>query len=131
MPNQWDANIKLLYPVDDGTFFTVDSVNVGDEFDVIANVEVGANIMQNVDGFDLRVAVRNLTKSTILDTQSVSENLTDQADPLNREIRVDFPGGWTEDDGDVLEAVGAFKVRAGINSDYSSQGTETFMVSTS
>jgi hypothetical protein len=26
MPSPWDANIKLLYTVDAGTFFTIDDV---------------------------------------------------------------------------------------------------------
>ena len=129
MPNQSDANIKLVYAVDQNSFFAIDAVNNGDPFDVIANVEIGGDIMQSVDGFDLRVFIRNLSQSTTLLSEVVSDNLADQTDPLNSELRVPFPGGWNAGDGDVLEAVASFKVRAGVNSDYSTQKTGTFMVS--
>jgi hypothetical protein len=39
MPSPWDASIKLLYGVDQGTFFTLDDLALDDPFDVIANVE--------------------------------------------------------------------------------------------
>jgi hypothetical protein len=128
MPNQSDANIKLAYPVDVGTFFTLDVLVNGTPFDVIANVEVGENIMQSVDGYDLWVSVRNLSQSTILLRTKITEDLPGQKEPLNREIRAHFDGGWDANDGDVLEALTAFKVRAGVNSDFSTQRTGTFMV---
>jgi hypothetical protein len=129
MPNQSDANIKLVYAVDNNSFFAIDVVNEGTPFDVIANIEIGGDIMQSVDGFDLRVFIRNLSQSTILVSDTVSQNLADQADPFNQEVRVNFAGGWSANDGDVLEPVASFKVRAGINSDYSTLKGNTFMVS--
>ena len=129
MPNQSDANIKLVYAVDNNLFFAIDVVNEGDPFDVICNFEVGNDIMQSVDGFDLRVFIRNLSQSNILLSRTVSQNLADSPDPFNVEQRVDFAGGWNADDGDVLEPVASLKVRAGINSDYSTVRGNTFMVS--
>lgn len=130
MPGTWDANIKLLYAVDDGGFFAIDTVNNGDSFDVIANVEIGANLMQVVTKHDLFMFVRNLSQSNILASQTFNQSLTPQNAPLNQEIRVNFPGGWNASEGDVLEVVTAYKVAAGVNSDYSSQKTNTFIVST-
>ncbi len=129
MPNQSDANIKLVYAVDNNSFFAIDVVNEGNPFDVINNIEIGPDIMQSVDGFDLRVFIRNLSQSNILVSNTVSQNLADQADAFNAEVRVEFAGGWNANDGDVLEPVASFKVRAGINSDYSTLKGNTFMVS--
>ena len=48
MPGHQDANIKLLYAADDGTFFTADTVANGAPFDIIANVEIGKTLMNTV-----------------------------------------------------------------------------------
>ena len=64
MPGPWDASIKLLYPVDQGQFTTIDDIDNNTPFDAIANVEIGENLNENVDDFVLRVAIRNLTQST-------------------------------------------------------------------
>ena len=63
MPSPWDASIKLLYAVDQGTFFTLDDLAVDAAFDVIANVEIGENLNEVVDSFTIRVGIRNLTTS--------------------------------------------------------------------
>ena len=47
MPGPWDASIKLLYPVDQGTFSTLDDIDNNTPFDVIANVEIGENLNEN------------------------------------------------------------------------------------
>lgn len=130
MPGTWDANIKLLYAVDDGGFFAIDTVNNGDPFDVIANVEIGARLNEVVNRHDLFVFVRNLSQSNILASQTFGAPLTPVPNtPFNEEIRVNFAGGWAANDGDVLEVVVAYKVTAGVNSDYSSERSSTFIVS--
>lgn len=129
MAGVWDAEIKLLYAVDSGTFFTIDNVNKTDPFTVVANVEIGQNLNQFVDKYDLWVAIRNLTQSTPADTQHQTNSLTPGNNPFLAELRVDFNPLTNANDGDVMEAVAAFKVTAGANTDYSTQKSQTFMVS--
>lgn len=132
MPSPWDASIKLLYPTDKNTFFTVDDIAKGDAFDVIANVEIGENLNENVDKFDLRVAIVNVTKSSSVDVQVKSGALTPANNAAHlEEIRVPIPSGWNTkaDVGDVLQAVASYKVTAGVNTDFSSAMSTTFVVS--
>jgi hypothetical protein len=132
MPSPWDANIKLLYATDLNTFFTIDDVARGDSFDVIANVEIGENLNENVDSFDLRVGIVNLTQSSSVDIQTRSGALTPQNNtPFFDEIRLNIPGNWSAraEVGDVLQAVASYKVTAGANVDFSTALSNTFVVS--
>jgi hypothetical protein len=129
MANPWDANIKLLYPVDDGTFFTLDVLPLNKDFDVIANVEIGENLFENVDRFELRVSIVNLTTATQVALGEVKDTLT----PLNNtqfqaEVRVDFGPIQNSAVGDVLQAVASYKVVAGVNYDVSTAQSVTFVV---
>lgn len=128
MPGPWDASIKLLYPVDQGSFFTIDDIDNSTPYDVIANVEIGENLNENVDDFELRVAVRNLTQSTTVQIQTLKGALTPADDTtFQAEERVSFnPPNQTP--GDVLQAVASYRVNAGSNSDFSSAESHTFVV---
>ncbi|MEU6348385.1 hypothetical protein ABZ896_03570 [Streptomyces sp. NPDC047072] len=129
MAGSWDAEIKMVYPVDDGTFFTVDRIPSGTPFDVIANVEIGEEINQNVDEHDVWVSVRNLSTSTIVAARKLNEVLVPQKDTRRRlEIRVDLDAPWTAADGDVLEVVASYRVRAGINTVFSVARSLPFVV---
>jgi hypothetical protein len=128
MPSPWDANIKLLYTVDAGTFFTIDDVGNNDPFDVIANVEIGENLNENVDDFVLRVAIRNLTQSTTVQIVDQPGKLTPANNtPFNSEERVSF-NAPNQTVGDVLTG-GGVRVNAGSNSDFSTAESNTFVVS--
>jgi hypothetical protein len=132
MPGTWDANIKLLYAVDNGAFFAADTVNIGDPFDVIANVEIGARLNEVVTRHDLFVSVQNLSQSNILASQNFGVVLAPQLNtPRNEEVRIDFPGGWQgqANEGDVLEVVASYKVSAGVNTDVSTMKSLPFVVS--
>ena len=132
MSNDFDANIKLLYPVDDGFFFTVDDVTRGDEFDVIANVEVGPDLNAIIDEHEVRVGIVNLTQSRPVGaTQTLTAALTPAKAPLLAELRINIPGGWNADAevGDVLQAVASYKVTAGAHTDFSTAQSVTFVVS--
>jgi hypothetical protein len=133
MPSDLDANIKLLYAVDaGGGFFTVDDVANGAEFVIVANVEIGADLNQNVDRFDLRVAIRNLTQSVTVATVNDGDPLTPDPTPAPffDERRVTIPAGWGPAEvGDVLQAVAAYIVTAGANKDFSTAESQTFVVS--
>ncbi|MCU7725954.1 hypothetical protein ODJ79_19685 [Actinoplanes sp. KI2] len=131
MPGNQDANIKLLYVVDENSFFTADTVDNGAAFDVIANVEIGKDLMEVVSKENLFVSVVNLSQSTVLQQQSLENVLTPVAnpDPLNQELRIKVSGGWTANEGDVIEAVATYKVTAGVYTDYSSARSGTVVVS--
>ena len=131
MPGNQDANIKLLYVVDENSFFTADTVAVGAAFDVIANVEIGKDLMEVVTKENLFVSVVNLSQSTVLQQQSLENVLTpvDNPDPLNQELRIKVGGGWTANEGDVLEAIATYKVTAGVFTDYSAARSATVVVS--
>ena len=115
MPGNQDANIKLLYVVDENSFFTADTVTNGVAFDVIANVEIGKDLMEVVSKENLFVSVVNLSQSTVLHQQTLENVLTpvDDPDPLNQELRIKVSGGWTANEGDVIEAIATYKVTAG------------------
>jgi hypothetical protein len=131
MPGNQDANIKLLYVVDENSFFTADTVANGAAFDVIANVEIGKDLMEVVSKENLFVSVVNLSQSTVLQQQSLENVLTPVAnpDPLNQELRIKVSGGWTAAEGDVLEAIATYKVTAGVFTDYSAAHSGTVVVS--
>ena len=132
MPGNQDANIKLLYPVDKGSFFTIDDIGQGKEFDVIANVEIGEDLNEVVNRHEVRVGIVNLTQSKAVATQTFSENLVPQNNtPRLAELRVAIPGTWAAfaERGDVLQAVASYKVTAGVNIDFSTAQSVTFVVS--
>jgi hypothetical protein len=129
MPSPWDASIKLLYAVDAGTFFTIDDVGNNDPFDVIANVEIGENLNENVDDFTLRVAIRNLTQSnTVQIVEEKGALIPANNTPFNAEVRVNF-NAPNQAVGDVLQAVASYRVNAGANSDFSTAESNTFVIS--
>jgi hypothetical protein len=130
MANPDDAVIKLLYAVDDGTFFTADTVEPGQAFDLIANVEIGEDLNEVVDQLDLFVGVTNLTRSALVTTTTLTEKLTPADDTtVNRELRVDIGPGWgNAQEGDVLQAVATMKITAGIKTDYSYAMSNCFIV---
>ena len=128
MPGPWDASIKLLYPVDQGLFFTIDDIDNNTPYDVIANVEIGENLNENVDDFELRVAVRNLTQSSTVAIETLQRALNPTDDTTFRaEERVSF-NAPNQSPGDVLQAVASYRVNAGSNSDFSSAESVTFTV---
>jgi hypothetical protein len=132
MPSPWDASIKLLYATDLNTFFTIDDVGRGQSFDVIANVEIGENLNEVVDRFDLRVGIVNLTQSRAVAAVNQGGALVPANNsPLNAEVRVNIPGNWSANAevGDVLQAVASYKVTAGANVDFSTAQSNTFVVS--
>ena len=131
MPSDWDASIKLLYATDVGTFFTIDDVPRGESFDLVLNVEIGKDLNQQVDRFDLRVGVVNLTQSRSVRTVNQGDTLTPSEDPFLAELRVNIPANWSAEAevGDVLQAIASFKVTAGVNVDFSTAFSNTFVVS--
>ena len=129
MPGPWDASIKLLYPVDQGQFTTIDDIDNATPFDAIANVEIGENLNEHVDDFELRVAVLNLTQSTTIQVETLSRALTPADDStFTAEERVPL-NAPNQTPGDVLQLVASYRVNAGSNSDFSNAESVTFNVS--
>jgi hypothetical protein len=130
MTGNQDANIKLLYATDANSFFTADTVDNGAQFDIIANVEIGPDLMQIIDKEELFVSVLNVSQSTpIVPTQKLENKINPDpnAQPLNQELRVQITG-WTANEGDVLEAVATYKVTAGAFTDVSTARTGSVVV---
>ena len=128
MPGPWDASIKLLYPVDQGGFTTIDDLANGSPFDAIANVEIGEDLNENVDDFVLRVAVLNITQSTTIQVEELKGALTPaDVTTFTNEERVSL-NAPNQTAGDVLKLVASYRVNAGSNSDTSSAESVTFTV---
>jgi hypothetical protein len=123
-----DANMKLLYAVGKDSFFTLDTVEIGEAFDVIANVEIGADLNRFDAKQRLAVSILNVSQSTTLIREVYTEDLPPANDPHFQEIRVNFAGGWAADAGDLLQAVASYRVWAGLVSDYSHDETDRFIV---
>src|SRR5262249_55073807 len=123
MPSDFDASIKLLDAVDLNTFFSIDDVANGTSFDVVANVEIGSDLNENVGRFDWRVAVLNLTQSKTVAIVNNGGALTPADAPFFAQQRVNIAAGWNANNnaavGDILQAVASYKVTAGANFDFS------------
>ncbi len=129
MANNWDASIKLLYPTDQGTFFTIDVLEPTDSYDVVANVEIGEGLNRFATEHTLRVSIVNLTTATQVDSAEVKEQLTPQLNTQRRqEMRASFNPPANVAGGDVLQAVASYKVTAGADTDVSTTTSETFAV---
>jgi hypothetical protein len=129
MPGTKDANIKLLYAVDNNSFFTADTVVNGTEFDTIANVEIGADTMEVITKEELFVSVINLSDSSVLQRKTLTNQLQADSNPRNAELRVNFDANWKAAEGDILQAVATYKVTAGVHVDISTAQSNLFVVS--
>lgn len=133
MANPGDANINLLYPAIDGTLFTLNTLPLNKDFDVIADVEIGEDLNENVDDFVLRVGVVNLTTSVQVALVEVKAALIPQPNTRYRDqIRADFVAVQNAANppavGDVLQAVASYSVRSGATKDVSTAQSATFVV---
>ena len=128
MIGSWDAAVKLVYVRDCSGSVAVDTVSNGDPFEVVAQIRIGHSLMQVVGRCDLLVAVRNLSRSSVLSWQQRSYALAPQDAPLHHRLEVPFDAGWNADDGDVLEVIATFKVTAGLHRSYSLAGSTPFVV---
>ena len=96
---------------------------------MLANVEIGENLNENVDEFELRVAVLNVTQSTTIQIETLKRALVPADDTtFQAEERVSF-NAPNQTAGDVLQAVASHRVNAGANSDFSSAESVTLTVS--
>jgi hypothetical protein len=127
--NAHDAAVKLLYAAAQGTEFTVSVLDQGTPFDVLADVEIGENLNENVDEHSIRVSIVNLSSATRIAFNDVRAPLKPQNNTARRELlRVAFGALANADPGDVIQAIATYKVTAGVNTDVSTAFSETFTV---
>jgi hypothetical protein len=127
--NAHDASIKLLYAAEQGTDFAVSVLDPGTPFDVLADVEIGEDLNEDVDAHSIRVSIVNLSSATRIALNEVQSPLKPQNNTPRRErLRVPFGALANADPGDVIQAVGTYKVTAGVNTDVSTAFSETFTV---
>ncbi len=129
MANTNDASIKLVYAADKGTNFTVDMLELVDDYDVVADVEIGEDLNQVVDEHTLRAAVVNLTTATQVAFKDLTEVLKPQNNTQRRaQLRLQFGPIQNSNPGDVLQVVASYKVVAGVMIKQSTAFSETFTV---
>jgi hypothetical protein len=127
--NAHDAAIKLLYAAAQGTDFAVGVLDPGTPFDVLADVEIGENLNEDVDEHSIRVSIVNLSSATRIALNEVRAPLKPQNNTPRRErLRVPFGALANADSGDVIQAIGTYKVTAGVNTNVSTAFSETFTV---
>jgi hypothetical protein len=119
MSGAWDARIRLVYAVDDQGCSATDTIAAGAPLDVLANIIIGATLMQVVTSADLFVSVRNLSQLTVPLRERRTFNLTPRSTTLRQTLQVHFADGWDADEGDILDVIAAFKVQAGVHVDHS------------
>jgi hypothetical protein len=120
MPGTWDASIKRLYFADDKTDYTADTLEVGKDYDLVADIEIGASLNGFAGGDRLVITVTNLTTNAVVETKTVPRPLTPVGSVRREQVTVDFGplDGVKVSDGDVLRATCSYRVSAGVNSDY-------------
>jgi hypothetical protein len=130
MSNIDDASVKLLYAADEGTVFTIDNLKLDDPFDVIMDIEIGANLNQIATAFEARVGVRNLTQSKNVTVAVLPGTLVPANTPRQDPVRLKVPAGWGINAavGDVLQLVASYTVIAGTRRDVSVAESHTFVV---
>ncbi|MFD5858597.1 hypothetical protein [Streptomyces chartreusis] len=117
MAGTWDASVNVLYITEDGGGFKAQKLRIATAFDVVAEIEIGAQLNGFATSHRLVVTVTNLTTGVV--TTRVSDQTLTPAGTIRREpIRVDFPP-LVANEGDLLRATCSYRVTAGINTDYS------------
>ncbi|MEU9656485.1 hypothetical protein [Streptomyces chartreusis] len=117
MAGTWDASVNVLYITEDAGAFTAQKLKIAAPFDVVAEIEIGAQLNGFATSDRLVVTVTNLTTGVV--TTRVNNQTLTPAGTIRREpIRVDFPP-LVANEGDLLRATCSYRVTAGINTDYS------------
>ncbi|MFE1292236.1 hypothetical protein [Streptomyces sp. NPDC058751] len=127
MSGPWDASLKQLYFADDQTLFTADTLTIGRQYDVIADIEIGASLNSFAGQDRLVVTVTNLTTNQVVQTRTVPRQLQPSATVRREPVRVDFAAldATRVSDGDVLRATASYRVSAGVNTDHDASRSDT------
>ncbi|CAM5419338.1 MULTISPECIES: hypothetical protein [Streptomyces] len=118
MAGTWDASVNVLYITEGGGAFTAQKLKIASAFDVVAEVEIGAQLNGFATADRLVVTVTNLTTGVVTTQVNNRANLIPAGTVRREQIRVPFPA-LVANEGDLLRATCSYRATAGINADYS------------
>lgn len=128
MPGEYDAKIKNLTVVDKATTFTVDTLAAAEDFDVIADIEVGSSLNAVINRIEVWASVGNLTQLAQVQTQKADDpNPGAATTPRTQQIRIPFNALIGVNPGDRLHASATLKVSTGVLTNFSDATSETFI----
>ncbi|MFK4224788.1 hypothetical protein [Streptomyces sp. NPDC019890] len=90
MAGPWDANINLLHFAEDKSEFIAPTLDIGKEFDVRAEIEIGEELRGFATAYQLVVNVQNLSTGVVA-SRTVPGSLTPTRAILRTPVVVDFP----------------------------------------
>ncbi|MFB6892429.1 hypothetical protein ACFCX4_24305 [Kitasatospora sp. NPDC056327] len=129
MTGTWDASIKQLYFADKGTLFTARTITIGQEYDIVADIEIGQSLNSFPTENRLIVVVVDAITNTVVQTRTITINLPGGPGQHRQQVPVTFGPLAGVQDGHVLRAVGSFRVKSGLNVDHDTKDAEpTFAV---
>ena len=128
MTGPWDAGIGLLYAAEARKAAPIRLLARGTPFVVVAVVEVGENVMEVVDDYELFLFVRNRSRSSTLLNVREARFPDPQTGPLVDTVHIRFDGDWVAQEGDVLDVCATLKVTAGVNTRYAQAEGSAFIV---
>ncbi|MGW1716021.1 hypothetical protein [Streptomyces sp. NPDC002156] len=127
MPGEYDARIKDLSVVEKGTSFTVDTLATAGDFDVVADIEVGASLNAVISRIQIWASVGNQSQLTRVGLQTYDQPAQPVNGPRSEQIRIPFNALTGVGEGDLLQAVATLKVTAGVLTDVSNAKSEPFL----
>jgi hypothetical protein len=133
MSGSWDATVKAVRAVDEGTDNIINVIQAGTAFDILAEIEVGNGILSfGGSRYRLTATVRNQSQFQIIYTGPLPEvQLAPPAGGQNlvEQVRVKVPAGWAAAEDDVLDVITSFSLKSGIYTDTTSATGQPFIVS--
>jgi hypothetical protein len=130
MAGENDASIRNLYITEQNGTSPVEVLGNGKPFDIVADIEIGSELMEHIDKDTLFAFVRNVSRSsaTPLPIQTTTRTPVRNPQPFRDSLRVKVGGGWSANEGDVLEAVATYKTTVGVDVDYSKNTSQQVVV---
>lgn len=128
MPGEYDARIKDLSVVSKGTSFTVGTLGAGQDFDVVADIEVGPSLNAVITRIQVWASVGNQTQLTRIQAQTYDNTSPGAASaPRNQRIVIPFNALTGVNEGDLVQAVATLKITTGALTDFSDAASEPFV----
>ena len=130
MPGATDACIKDLYITEPNGNDPAEVVGKGKPFDIVADIEIGGQVMRHIDADKLFASVRNVHRSsaTPLPVLTTNRAAARGSSSFRDTLRIKVGPGWTASEGDLLEAVATYKTESGLDLDYSKATSQQVMV---
>ncbi|MGW4869305.1 hypothetical protein [Streptomyces chartreusis] len=118
MAGSWDASVNVLYITESGAVYTAQTLKIANAFDVVAEIEVGAQLNGFTTADRLVVTVTNLTTGVVTTQVNNRTSLMPAGTVRREQIRVAFPP-LVANEGDLLRATCSYRATAGINANFS------------